>query len=47
MLEGKCPKCDYHCYGWALLEPENQTCEQCGSKLVITEKGMSIARAKN
>lgn len=36
MLEGKCHKCGYHCYGWALLEPENQTCEQCGSKLVIT-----------
>ncbi len=37
MLEGKCPKCGYHCLGWALTNPEHQTCDQCGSKLVITE----------
>jgi uncharacterized OB-fold protein len=39
MLEGKCPKCGYHCFGWALRSPRNQTCPECGAGLEITEEG--------
>ena len=37
MLEGKCPKCGFYCVGWALRNPEYQTCPKCGTKLEITE----------
>lgn len=30
-----CPKCGKHYYGWATLDPERQTCPECGSKLEI------------
>jgi ssDNA-binding Zn-finger/Zn-ribbon topoisomerase 1 len=43
MLEGKCPKCSYHCSGWALQFPQNQTCPKCGTGLVITEGGRKIS----
>ena len=43
MLDGKCPKCSYHCSGWALQFPQNQTCPKCGSGLIITEGGKKIA----
>jgi ssDNA-binding Zn-finger/Zn-ribbon topoisomerase 1 len=43
MLEGKCPKCSYHCSGWALQFPQNQTCPRCGVGLVITEGGRKIS----
>jgi len=39
MLEGKCPKCGYHCFGWALLEPEHQTCPECGCPLEFIYEG--------
>ncbi len=40
MPEARCPKCGYHCYGWALANPEQQTCPECGTKLEIyQEKG--------
>lgn len=40
MPEGRCPKCGALFYGWALTEPENQTCPECGTKLEIhQEKG--------
>ena len=35
MLEARCPKCGYHCYGWALTEPKHQICPECGSKLEL------------
>jgi ssDNA-binding Zn-finger/Zn-ribbon topoisomerase 1 len=43
MLDGKCPKCAYHCSGWALQFPQNQTCPRCGTGLVITEGGRKIS----
>jgi len=39
MIEGKCYKCGRVYYGWALLEPRNQSCPQCGIGLLITEDG--------
>lgn len=35
MLEARCPKCGYHCYGWALVKLEERTCPRCGSKLEL------------
>jgi hypothetical protein len=37
MPEGKCPKCGQRYYGWALLQPRNQSCVKCGAGLLITE----------
>ncbi len=41
MPEARCPKCGKHYHGWALLNPERQTCPKCGTKLEIYqgEKG--------
>jgi len=39
MIEGHCPKCGQHYYGWSLLQPRNQTCTKCGTGLLITEDG--------
>lgn len=39
MLEGKCPKCGYHCIGWALRFPRNQSCPNCGTGFEITQDG--------
>jgi len=38
MLEGRCPECGYHCYGWASTEPEHQTCPKCGTRLEIYQE---------
>ena len=40
MIEGKCPKCGRMYYGWALLQPRNQSCTKCGVGLLITEDGI-------
>ncbi len=37
MLQGTCPECGTRYYGWALREPEHQTCGECGAKLIISE----------
>jgi hypothetical protein len=42
MIEGECPKCNTHSYGWALLEPPNQMCSNCGSALIINRDGRKI-----
>ena len=39
--EAKCPKCGYHCCGWALLEPEHQICPKCGCKLELVREQKS------
>ena len=44
MLEGKCPKCGRQFYGWALLQPRNQSCPKCGVGLLITENGKTFFR---
>jgi len=35
MLEGRCPKCNFHCFGWALKEEKYQTCPKCKTRLEI------------
>jgi DNA-directed RNA polymerase subunit M/transcription elongation factor TFIIS len=43
MIEGKCPKCGQQYFGWALLQPRNQSCAKCGTGLLITEdSGKSV-----
>jgi DNA-directed RNA polymerase subunit RPC12/RpoP len=39
MIEGVCPRCGRLYYGWALLQPRNQSCPKCGVGLLITEDG--------
>ena len=34
-MEGICPKCGSHFYGWSLNNPDRQKCGQCGSTLEI------------
>ena len=42
MIEGKCPKCGRRYYGWALLQPRNQSCAKCGVGLLITRDGQTV-----
>jgi hypothetical protein len=42
MLEGKCPKCEYLVFGWALRDQKFQFCPKCNIKLEITEDGNRI-----
>ena len=44
MLEGRCPKCGYRCYGWFLRFPRNQSCPKCGTALEINEEGRLISK---
>jgi len=44
MIEGKCPECRQKYYGWALLQPHNQSCDKCGAQLVITEEGKRMPK---
>jgi hypothetical protein len=39
-MEGICPKCGIHYYGWVLKSLGNQTCEQCGANLEIFRDGV-------
>ena len=39
MIEGICPKCGRRFYGWALLQPCNQSCPKCVTGILITEDG--------
>jgi hypothetical protein len=39
MIQGKCPECGQLYYGFALLQPNNQSCDACGSELLITQNG--------
>ena len=36
MLKAECPRCGQPYFGWALENPENQTCE-CGNRLEVLE----------
>jgi len=44
MLEGRCPKCGYRCYGWVLRFPRNQSCPKCGAALEIYEEGKRVSQ---
>ena len=44
MIEGICPKCGRRYYGWALLQPRNQSCPKCGVGLLITEDGKKTSQ---
>ncbi len=44
MLEGRCPKCGYRCYGWVLRFPRNQSCPKCGTALEIYEEGKHVSK---
>ena len=41
-LEGICPKCGFHYYGWALSNPLAQKCGNCGSALEIKRDNVTI-----
>lgn len=41
-LEGFCPKCYLHYYGWTIANPLEQKCEQCGGDLEIYRDGMHL-----
>jgi len=43
MLEGICPKCGAHYYGWSLRFPRHQTCTLCSIGLKIIEDGQVIS----
>ncbi|MFC1978204.1 hypothetical protein ACFLWS_08120 [Chloroflexota bacterium] len=43
MLTGKCPKCGWNFYGWALRFPRNQTCGNCGTAVEIFEDGEKVS----
>ena len=43
MLRGKCPKCGWDFYGWALLFPRNQMCGNCGTAVEIFEGGKKVS----
>jgi DNA-directed RNA polymerase subunit RPC12/RpoP len=43
MLEGRCPKCGKHYYGWALRNPKYQTCPNCGIELQIKESNGTVS----
>ena len=45
MIQGKCPQCGQLYYGYALLEPDNQNCDNCGGELIIT-RGYSTFTGK-
>ena len=36
MIEGRCPNCGKRYYGWALSQPCNQICNNCGVALLIS-----------
>ncbi|MFC1893601.1 hypothetical protein ACFLYR_06185 [Chloroflexota bacterium] len=42
MLEGTCPKCGKHYYGWALSELHSRYCGSCGVKLELKDNGVRI-----
>ena len=42
MIEGNCPKCGQRYYGWALLQPRNQSCGKCGTGLLINKDGKAV-----
>ena len=44
MIEGRCPKCSYRCYGWVLRFPRNQSCPKCGTALEIYEEGRHVSK---
>ena len=43
-MEGICPKCGLHFYGWSLVNPDRQKCGQCGSPLEIVRNGAVIQK---
>ena len=46
-MKVKCPNCGYHCYGWALTEPEHQTCPKCGTRLEISHENTTQKKVKH
>jgi len=41
-ITGKCPKCGQIYCGWALVDPDFQKCEKCGSALDIRRDGFPL-----
>jgi len=42
-LEGVCPKCGLHYYGWALNNPSAQKCGKCSTALEIKRDNVAIS----
>jgi hypothetical protein len=45
MLQGKCPRCGERYYGFALANPEFQSCGMCGADLTIQDAPDDFATA--
>ena len=43
-MEGICPKCGLHFYGWSLNNPDRQKCGHCGSRLEIVRNGAIVEK---
>lgn len=43
-MEGICPQCGSHYFGWSLDNPEKQKCEKCGGPLTIIRDGVIIPK---
>ena len=43
-MEGICPKCGLHFYGWSLNNPDRQKCGECGSSLEIVHNGAIVQK---
>ena len=39
-LEGICPKCGLHYYGWSLINHDKRICRKCGGSLEIVRDGV-------
>lgn len=46
MLKAKCPKCGKDYYGWALRQPEQLTCTECGARLEVANDDAAASRDK-
>lgn len=46
-LEGICPKCGAHYFGWALNKPSDRKCEKCGAALDVYKDGIHISSTQS
>ena len=44
MLQGTCPTCGISYYGWALINPDQQECDECGGLLQIAVDKFNLTK---